>query len=393
MKPTTIKCIFLIYFAISIFVGCKNHTSTLQMGLGSSKQSEIENTSYVSEATHNKHFGVVLLHGCMGTEKELDLFALALDKKFGDRVLIIKPTCRKETKSVICSIEDQAKKVFEEIENVLKNNNKTIKSFPVFLIGYSQGGLVACVLGDQYKNKLNIRSIVTWHSPLGGVPVLERNCNDIKEFINEGQDGLKNILSSSDASPDLNTAKKEMKQQACILSIGRILSCWNRGLQDMLPGGLCIQDIRKFIRETNQGIPILIIAGHGSWTELFKINDSNIETLNQASANFLTKNSNGKHDMLIPLKSQLCRGPSFDDLTILTNDNEPIHGTMPGKDHVKYCIYSNVTHSSVFPAFGGICVNKDDYDKVSIWNEAVENRIIEFIQGHFSDANKADINN
>lgn len=397
MKPTTIRYIALIYFAISIFVGCKNHVSTLQMGLGSSKQSN-QSTSEItqsevtqSEVTQNKHFGVVLLHGCMGPENELEDFVSKLNIQFGDDVIIIQPTCREEAKSIIYSIETQGKKVFKEIKSVLGTQ---AKSFPVFLIGYSQGGLVACVLGDQYKDKLNICGIVTWHTPLGGVPVLNRNSADIEKFMDNGKDGLQ--LMASCSSPD--DIRKDMKSSTWLLTLARlpIVRFFNPGLQDMLPNSSCVQYTRSFLRESLHNIPCLLIAGYEcDLSKLFQTNGTDdqsehLKQLNQTTAEFITNEASDKHDMLIPLKSQLCRGPSFDDLSILTHadDKQPLYGTMPDKDRVQYHIFPGVTHSPCCPAMGGLCVSEKNLHKITIYNDQVYDYIIAFIQGIILDAHK-----
>lgn len=216
---------------------------------------------------HIPPFGVVLLHGCMAAKNELYLIASKIQIKFGKHVLIIQPTCRTKTKSVIRSIENQAKKVYKEIKDQL-GSNTTTKSLPIYIIGYSQGGLVACKLGDKYRDQLNIYGIVTWNAPLGGVPALNKHYNDIQEFINNAQDGLQLIISRTSAN-----IKRNMKLATCVLGIIRRipLLCLDSGLQDMLPNSPCIQHVHKFLHESNHGIPCLLIASHENDFESYLI--------------------------------------------------------------------------------------------------------------------------
>ncbi|WP_250238676.1 esterase/lipase family protein [Cardinium endosymbiont of Oedothorax gibbosus] len=120
-------------------------------------------------------FAVLLLHGLYAKADELKPIAAKLNKQFGNAVLLIQPTCRVGLKSVIRSIDQQAEDLLRQVQLALMRYQKEIQPFPLIIIGYSQGGVLACILGKAYKSQLNIVGIITLNAPLMGTPLLERS--------------------------------------------------------------------------------------------------------------------------------------------------------------------------------------------------------------------------
>lgn len=371
----TIRYAFLIPLVIStLLIGCKNHASRLEMDatLNNSEQKELEQERIMCAPNTPKQeltFGVVLLHGLMANENELEPIASKILDKFGNAVFVIQPICRVGTNSITSSIKDQAEKVLRQIHTELDACNKKPKCFPIFIIGYSQGGVLACFLGKKYSGQLNIRGIVTLNAPLGGTPVLERSRNDVQRFMANAQEGLQRITSRA-----LSSIQKEMKWQALALTMVRcrwIPIPFVNGLKGILPDSSSVQDIRRFLRgsDTNN-IPCLLIAGYeNDFKNLFSNisfeGSGEVEVLNNAYAEFVAGTPDGKHDTLIPLGSQLCRGSSLDDLTSLTGANNPIVMAMPNQSNVEGRIYKNIAHAGNLIAIdAGLFINSNTTETV-----------------------------
>ncbi|WP_339044414.1 hypothetical protein [Cardinium endosymbiont of Tipula unca] len=312
----------------------------------------LEQATSVNTPAQEPTFSIVLLHGLMANENELEPIASKILDKFGRTAFVIQPTCRRGTKSITSSIKNQAGKILKQIHTELDACNKQSKSLPIFIIGYSQGGVLACLLGKHYRDDLNIRGIVTINSPLGGAPLLERSRSDVQRFMADAQEGLQRITSRT-----LSSIQKEMKLGAFALTI--VSQRWIPipcvgGLKGIFPNSSSVQDVYGFLRDGDaHDIPCLLIAGYeNDFKNLFSnisFKDSGaveaMKALNNAYAEFVTGKSSGKHDTLIPLGSQLGRGSSFDDLTSLTDTNNPIVMPMPNQPNVEGRIYKNIAHA------------------------------------------------
>lgn len=132
---------------------------------------------------------VVLLHG-LGCPGDLNGFAEILKKDLPDYEII---TLDRDN-STQAPTTQQA----DEMYNLLKTKiqEKGLNKPSICLLGDSHGGLVALEIYRKYKNELNIRGIITNHSPLEGAPGLTASPDSIDKF----KAALKDImLNSKDA--------------------------------------------------------------------------------------------------------------------------------------------------------------------------------------------------
>ncbi len=289
-------------------------------------------------------FAVLLLHGLYAKADELKPIATKLKEAFGRSALIIQPTCRVRLKSVTRSLDQQAENLLKEVQAVYIHYKKELKSFPIIIIGYSQGGVLACTLGKSYRDKLNIVGIITLNAPLKGTPLLERNRRDLQEFISHSEKGLQLIDYS------LSRIKQIMTLQAWMRML--IRPRWVPGLKDILPNSNLIKGISSFLQD-NVEIPCLLVATYeNDFSQLFNINIQTtdhhkaIKALNIAYALFITGDQNGRHDTLIPLDSQLGRAVNHSmPIDQHTKDHNFSSIIPPKATYIKRKIYKGILHA------------------------------------------------
>ncbi|MGI2298628.1 hypothetical protein ACRRVB_02415 [Candidatus Cardinium hertigii] len=275
-------------------------------------------------------FVLVLLHGLNMDASENDKIKEAAAEAFREDILIIQPKCREGFKSVYLSIETQSKQVAEEIKKIVRNTypkygEAALQDLQISIFGYSQGGLVGCILAANHSNDFNITAVITAHAPLYGTEALDNKIADVKTFTTKAKPGLNAI-----GHPD--TSQVNMQLAAWLLNgfcINKITDFLFKGLSDMRSNSTCIARIKKFIRENKNDkethdIPILLIGGYlSNLSEYFdyeEVYESQIQELNQHYALLATQDKHGAHDILISIKSQLCRGPSFENIADCGND-------------------------------------------------------------------------
>ncbi len=372
-----------------------------------------------SDNQSSPDFSVVLLHGFMNVATEVDPIAASLRDAFGSKVLLIQPKCREQTKSFTRCVSRQAKDVFETIEVALKQANQSVGSFPLFIVGYSHGGVVGCALAQKYRDQLTIQGLVTINSPLGGVPVLQRTTADVREFIREAKEGwtmLTQILPDQYEKAFEYTTKtgkpyqpkgwnelgKEMKGFTTWLSRARkvanfplksVTDWFMGGGKSLLPDDAAIQDVRRFLREDPHTIPCMLLGScvddFGALFDLdsaFDVDAAYAEPMQQftkAYATFVTGTEDGKHDTLIPLKSQLCRGPSFESLpTADPNDKSWMTHTLPGRPHVQAQVYEDVAHAGNLLVLDGKLYVTSYAIQTLPAAPAVLDRVVTFVREH-----------
>ncbi|MCT4697175.1 alpha/beta hydrolase [Candidatus Cardinium sp. TP] len=298
------------------------------------------------QLTQTPTFSVLLLHGLYAKADEPKPIAAKLRNQFGQSVLIMQPTSRIQLKSVIQSIEQQAEELLKWIQLELIRHHQEPHSFPLIIIGYSQGGVLACNLGQAYKSQLNIVCIITLNAPLMGTPLLERSRRDVQAFISQAKAGLQLI------DYPLSRIKWSMTLQVWMRMLIRPRWIPVNGLKDIAPNSRCIQGVSHFLQE-NRTIPCLLIATHqNDFLRLFHIKTApqprTIEALNEAYALLITGKKWGRHDTLIPLASQLGREDNSNNL-IPINPTHPntrcITMDWPHHPQVKRRIYKGILHA------------------------------------------------
>ncbi|MBX9890459.1 MAG: hypothetical protein K2X94_04275 [Amoebophilaceae bacterium] len=350
-------------------------------------------------------FAAVLLHGLMANVDELDKIAESLRSQFGPSVLVIQPNSRGTTGSLTQSVSNQAKNIFKEIEVELVANKQVVKTLPIVIIGYSQGGVVGCTIAKYYADQLNIQGVVTINAPLMGTSLLRRTPTDLGEFMAKAEPGLsivrdhvQRIYQEQEWRLTLKTVpqiKRTMWQSTFGLKY-LIGPKWMPipyigGLKDIFPDSSAVRQVYDFLRRENSSIPCLLISSYqDDFADFFNLdietNDNRtveaIEGLNQSYAKFTTGKEEGKHDTLIPLASQLCRGDSFDDLASLNFGSymDPIIIDMPGNPLVEGRIYKDISHAGNLIALDVNLFKTNPAIDTVITADAVIRDILSFVQ-------------
>lgn len=326
--------------------------------------------------TTKSRFAIVLLHGLGMDRKEMCFLAEKLVEQYKEKVLIINSKKRKG-KTFSYSVAQQAEIVYREITAELVRYHKDCQSFPLFIIGQSQGGVVATLMAKRYKHKLNMLGFVTHNAPLQGVELLTRRPCDIRKF----QKSTAKYLPIIGAAPD-----RLLMVKVVAMRYGRYLFRlfdyvgypMLTGLRDLLPYSPCMLSIYRYLRNAHpkgSSVPGLLIAGYqNDYSNLFshaiarhkakypqkmdnKINQA-IQLLNHATATLLTGDKNGLHDHLLSLKSQLCREDNLAELTKISH--EPYYINMPDNPDVICYVVKHITHCQALSPILAASIEPDE---------------------------------
>lgn len=134
-------------------------------------------------------------------------------------------------------ISQQAKDAFEELKRM------DIVGKEIVLIGDSQGGLVAWELYDSYKDQLNVKQLITNHTPWEGVPIAtitQKLLIDLHKFQTF-------LLMSTDAS--FGSLQNIFSQNPAI----------GDGISDLKPNSSFLNKVAAHVKDAE--IPILAIGG------------------------------------------------------------------------------------------------------------------------------------
>ncbi|WP_342265361.1 hypothetical protein [Cardinium endosymbiont of Philonthus spinipes] len=271
---------------------------------------------------------IVALHGLNMDASEMDEITKAAKEELGENIEIMQPKCREGWVSVRLSIDKQAKKVVEEIKEALRDrypqySEEEHSAIPINLFGYSQGGLVACILAAKYRDILNISTIICALTPLNGTQIFENNKSNLDKFNKKAAPGLQAI-----GHP--KTSLIQPKILGTILNTPVIKTASHavfQGIRDMCKGSKCIADVTTFIRNDKHDtpIPILLIGSSiPNLAEYFAYDEqkdqAKVDALTTALSELITGRTYGEHDFLIDTGSQLCRGTSFENLATSKDD-------------------------------------------------------------------------
>ncbi|WP_162534110.1 alpha/beta hydrolase [Candidatus Cardinium hertigii] len=312
-------------------------------------------------------FGMVLLHGLSMDRKEMQMLANELSEKYKDNLLIINSSVREQGISEDYSIDQQVEMVYQEIQTTLRTYHKDSQSFPLFILGQSQGGIIATLIAKRYKHTLHLLGFITHNAPLQGAAILTRGPLAIQHFKNKAKNGL-NIIGTK-VNWSLFALAALAKTADCIYPLLQGMGYKKfAGIKDTLPNRPCTSAVYHYLRNSQPSdrVPGLLIAGYqNDYGRLFRhtitaykeahqalnINekvDQAIQALNEATALLVTGETDGLHDHLIPLQSQLCRGDSLEDLTHI--GNTPYAIGMPGNPAIQCFVIRDITHcNDIFP--------------------------------------------
>ncbi|KAG8181728.1 hypothetical protein JTE90_028267 [Oedothorax gibbosus] len=320
-----------------LFYGCWPYHH-IEMGAGLTKQIK-ENISFSTTELSSKETRpsllkcvLVLLHGLTMDASECNAIKKTVEDQFEKVVEIIQPKCREGWASARLSIDEQAKKVVAEI-----------------------------------------KAVISAFAPVSGTDVFENSRSDVNAFNEKAKPGLGAI-----GHP--KTSLAEAKALGMILNtpvVQKVAHVFFQSVSDMRIHATCTADIKAFIREGKHNIPILLIAGYiDNFSEYFDFEEEDKEQVNtfaKAYAKLTTGQEDGAHDILIPVKRQLCRIDSFENLA--TSKDDPVY-----PNNVRKYIAKETIHCyNLMPILSDFQVN---HGKTLFESEEAITVIIDFIGQH-----------
>jgi pimeloyl-ACP methyl ester carboxylesterase len=280
---------------------------------------------------------VILIHG-INSKNELNHLQKALAKDLNSsKTNLMKIVALNRNNDYSCnySIEEQANFSFRQLEKKIPD----IKQRDIVLFGNSQGGLLAWELYNLYKKQLNIKGIITNHTPWEGAPAI--NMSDNEAIISELTEGLVNVVNESahlDQSFLSRLVKKKldkMIEKKLPLFFKKVTV--GRGAQDIAAHSTYLQKVAEELKKNHP--PIFALGGYSLSTakDLLPLMNKNLLFFKKKE-NLLTVENlaelakiwdyvvgGGKvveHDLLVPTTSQIAeniRGENFDHKLIFDN--------------------------------------------------------------------------
>ena len=189
---------------------------------------------------------IVLFHG-LNSDGDLGIKKLGekLAKDIKNAEIII---LDRENSGTI-STTDQAEEEYAKLKKQMED--KGLVGHPVCLIGDSQGGLVALELYRMHKDDLNIKGIITNHSPLEGAP----GAHASRTAVNDFEVAVKKLL------PKLTGMLPEFKLDISQLNFSNFFEKEMDEVikEDFKDNSSVLKNIQKTLQ--NADIPILILGG------------------------------------------------------------------------------------------------------------------------------------
>jgi hypothetical protein len=320
-KLLNIKFPFLItIFSLFSFIACGGCSSVPEMPLlkidKNKKDAKPNHTP--NKPTTNLKKVIVLFHG-LGAPRDTGI--AALEKRLKDDIKNSEIIILDRENSGIVPTTQQADEAYQNLKREL--DQRQLAGSPICLFGDSQGGLVVLELYRKYKEELNIKGIVTNHTPLEGTPSITIDDGKERAF----KDAIKNIILESE-NPILKLGVNMLDS----ISIKQVLTQQIKQTvrNDLTKPSPLLSNIKLTLENTQ--IPVLILAGKvdiktgitellnfvGSQSEKLKpivplvtstIHDMPVGSLalNNLETAFGTAIGSKENDCFLPFYSQIAR--------------------------------------------------------------------------------------
>ncbi|CDG49963.1 esterase/lipase family protein [Cardinium endosymbiont of Bemisia tabaci] len=278
-----------------------------------------QNGSTNSHQDHTRPL-IVLFHGLGADASSFSMLKKQLEQTFPSASVVALTSIPKE-KTALYSIKEQGNKCFTDLSDSINLQR------PTLLIGHSQGGLRAYNMFDQYKDKLNVKGIITLATPWEGAPILDTidRLNQLDRITKVKNEALYLEYFTLPVLNDMCTLSYSMGQPTnwieqelvCRLE-NLVVSEVIAGCYDLKPGSIFLNSIQDTLSE--EEVPILAIGGGLSDFKIFLPKESSYESsydfkhLNSAWTKIIVGETDlgetdldvkDKHDMIVPLYSQL----------------------------------------------------------------------------------------
>jgi pimeloyl-ACP methyl ester carboxylesterase len=204
-------------------------------------------------------------------------------------------------------------------------------NYELILLGHSQGGLRGYQFYQEFGEQFDIKGLITMGTPWEGAPTAKITKETTNAYLNSLV-----VHYCLKGGEYFWPRARPLTPEVIDMAFDKYLPTHEPGVQDLVPNSAFLRNVATSL-EDNQ-LPILAIAGSNSNVKEVLLDDATYMRyirrvpagiLNAAYAYIIAKQMWGKHDMAVPLASQLAqntrKGTSFESHTVL----DSIHGLPP----------------------------------------------------------------
>ena len=268
------------------------------------------------------------------------------------------------------SIAQQAARLREAL--IVRSMDRA--NYELILLGHSQGGLRGYQFYQKFGKQFDIKGLVTMGTPWEGAPMAEITKKTTNAYLNNAV-----VHYCLKGGEYFWPHASQLTPQVIDMAFDKYLPTHEPGVQDLVPNSTFLRNVATSLKD-NQ-LPILAIAGsNGNVKEVLVDNATYMRyirrvpagILNAAYAYIIAKKMWEKHDMAVPLASQLAqntrKSTSFESHTVL----DSIHGLPPDAVYNFLLVIGVSLRRIILPK-----------DKVLYNHPDVIEKAVGFIQKHF----------
>lgn len=283
------------------------------------------NDILVSSTFTKKEKAIVLLHGMWTAPNCFQETEQRLRVGLPEDIEIFSP---KESETSNKSIAQQA----ERLSSALLEKGMDKDNYDIILVGHSQGGLRGYELCRTFGEHLSVKGLITIDTPWEGAPAAAITKESVNTYLNGPVmdcclTGVKCLYPRSETM--INRLRNDI--------FDKYFPTHEPGAQDLAPNSLFLQTIASSL-VINQ-TPILAIAGSNSNVKkvlpsdlpyVYCLSAMDLGVLNSLYARVFAGSMWKKHDMMVPVHSQLAQSITKSTAFKTHTVQDAIHDFLPG---------------------------------------------------------------
>jgi len=285
-------------------------------------------TKSLGKVSTPKKKAIIILNGLWQPIQCFDVTVQKLREASRAQRLGIEIACLEERETSCQSIAQQA----EKLAKVLLERGMGKDNYDLILLGHSQGGLKGYELYKEFGGQFCIKGLITTATPWEGAPAAAITKETVKAYLNGPVmycclTGAKYLYPSSE---QLTTGLLDV-------IFDRYFPTHEPGVQDLVPNSEFLQNIAASL--INNQAPILAIAGSNGDVESILPHNANHTryihmlprgTFNALYARVFAGGMQKKHDMIVPVDSQLAQNTHKSHAFVIHTIPDAIHDCLPG---------------------------------------------------------------
>ena len=248
-------------------------------------------------------------------------------------------------------------------------------NYELILLGHSQGGLRGYKLYQEFGKQFDIKGLITMGTPWEGVPTATITKETISAYLNSLF-----VYYFLKGGGYFWPRVRQLTPETINAAFDKYFPTHEPGVQDLVPNSTFLRNVATSLGD-NQ-LPILAIAGsNGNVKEVLLDNTTYARyvrglptgVINAAYAYIIAKQIWGKHDMAVPLASQLAQNTRKNDFFASYIVPDSIHDSPPDAVHDFLLVMGVSLKRITFPE-----------DKILYNHPAVIGQAVGFIKRHFA---------